>query len=98
LTVEDIRFFFKNRDDVVDEKETFLYKREKELKKVDHKNRGKMHIKQKFLNLNLKTNLVTMKTPNLKLSFTLRALGMPFAIAEFLDKQTEKMQSLFGIL
>ena len=57
-----------------------------------------MHSKQKFLNLNLKTNLVTLATPNQKLSLTVRALGMPFAIAEFLDKQTDKMQSLFGIL
>lgn len=54
-----------------------------------------MHIKQKFLNLNLKTNLVTLKTNNLKLSITVRAIGMPFAIAEYLEKQTETMQRLF---
>lgn len=40
-----------------------------------------MHTKQKFLNLNLKTNLVTLKTPNNKLEIKIRALGMPFAIA-----------------
>jgi hypothetical protein len=81
-----------------EDKEVFLYKREKELKKVDHKNRGKMHSKQKFLNLNLKTNLVTLKTPNQKLAVTVRALGMPFAIAEYLEKNIEKMQKIFAAL
>jgi hypothetical protein len=96
LTVEDTRFFFKSRDDVDEEKDAFLfYKREKELKKFDHKNRGRMHTKQKFLNLNLKTNMVSLSTPNLKLSIKVRALGMPFLIAEFLDKQTERMLKLF---
>ena len=78
-----------------EEKDAFLYKREKELKKFDHKNRGRMHTKQKFLNLNLKTNMVSLSTPNLKLSIKVRALGMPFLIAEFLDKQTERMLKLF---
>jgi hypothetical protein len=54
-----------------------------------------MHTKQKFLNLNLKTNLVTLKTPNLKLSIKIRALGMPFQIAEYLEKQTDRMQKIF---
>lgn len=54
-----------------------------------------MHTKQKFLNLNLKTNLVSLKTPNNKLEIKIRALGMPFAIAEYLEKQTEKMIRLF---
>lgn len=45
-----------------------------------------MHSKQKFLNLNLKTNLVTLKTPNQKLAVTVRALGMPFSIAEYLER------------
>lgn len=54
-----------------------------------------MHTKQKFLNLNLKTNLVTLKTPNLKLSIKVRALGMPFQIAEFLEKQADRMLKLF---
>jgi len=43
-----------------------------------------MHSKQTFLNLNLKTNLVTINTPNQKLALTVRALGMPFGIAEYL--------------
>lgn len=93
--MEDTRYFLKSRDDVDEEKEAFLYKREKELKKLDHKNRGKMHTKQKFLNLNLKTNLATLNTPNLKLSLTVRAIGLPFQIAEFLEKQAERMQRLF---
>jgi hypothetical protein len=54
-----------------------------------------MHHKQKFLNLNLKTNLVTLKTPNLKLSIKIRALGMPFMIAEYLDRQADRMAKLF---
>ncbi len=54
-----------------------------------------MHTKQKFLNLNLKTNLVTLTTPNLKLAIKVRALGMPFLIAEYLDKQSDRMQKLF---
>ena len=54
-----------------------------------------MHTKQKFLNLNLKTNMVTLNTPNLKLSVKVRALGMPFLIAEYLDKQAERMLKLF---
>jgi hypothetical protein len=43
-----------------------------------------MHIKQKFLNLNRKTNLIVTTTPNLKLSFKVRAIALPFLIAEFL--------------
>ena len=91
LTVEDTRFFFKNRDDVKEEEEAFIYKCEKELKKLDHKHRGKMHSKQRFLNLNLKTNMITLNTPNLQLALTVRALGMPFGIAEFLEKASERM-------
>jgi hypothetical protein len=54
-----------------------------------------MHTKQKFLNLNLKTNLVTLNTPNMKLALKVRALGLPFLIAEYLDKQSDRMQKLF---
>lgn len=59
----------------------FVYKQEKELKKVDHKNRGKIHRKDKCLNLNLKTNLISIETPNNKFKLTIRALGLPFSIA-----------------
>ncbi len=51
------------------------------MKKIDHKNRGKMYSKQKFLNLNLKTNLVRLPTPNNNLAITIRAVGMPFGLA-----------------
>lgn len=84
LTVTDTRYFLKNRDDIDEYEGTFAFKREREFKKVDHKNKGKMHTKQKFLNLNRKTNLVVTTTPNLKLSIKVRAIALPFLIAEFL--------------
>ena len=40
-----------------------------------------MHVKQKFLNLNRKTNLVVTTTPNLKLKLKVRAIALPFLIA-----------------
>jgi hypothetical protein len=55
-----------------------------------------MHVKQKFLNLSHKTNISTLKTPNLKIKIRVKALGMPFAIAEYLDKNIEKMKKFFA--
>ena len=34
------------------------------IKKVDHKNRGKLHAKQQFQNMNLRTNINAQLTPN----------------------------------
>jgi hypothetical protein len=56
------------------------------LKKLDHKNRGKIHKKDKCLNLNLKTNVFSLATPNNQIKITTRALGLPFALAEYLEK------------
>lgn len=95
LTVEDTRYFLKNRNDKDEYKKDFDYKEEKEVKKLDHKNRGRYHRKGKCLNLNLKTNLVTLPTPNNKLKITVRALSLPFPVAEYLDKQSERMNKLF---
>ncbi len=81
LTVTDTRYFLKNRDDIDEYSQTFVFKRERQFKKVDHKNKGKMHVKQKFLNLNRKTNLVVTTTPNLKLKLKVRAIALPFLIA-----------------
>jgi hypothetical protein len=46
--------------------------------KNTHKNRGKLHIKQKFLNLNLKTNIGKQLIPNQLLSIKVKAIGMNF--------------------
>ena len=95
MTVEDTRYFLKNRNDVNQYAKEFEYKHEAELKKLDHKNRGKVHRKDKCLNLNLKTNLSTMLTPNNRFKIMIRAIGLPFVVAEYLDKQVDKMVKLF---
>lgn len=77
----------KNRNDINEYSKDFVYKQEVELKKLDHKNRGKIHRKEKCLNLNMKTNISSMQTPNDRLKITIRAIGLPFAFAEYLDKQ-----------
>jgi hypothetical protein len=51
------------------------------LKKIDHKNRGKLHTKQKFLNLNLKTNVSKQLTPNQQLFIKVKAIGINFEVA-----------------
>jgi hypothetical protein len=86
----------KNRNDINEYAKEFDYKDEIELKKLDHKNRGKNHRKDKCLNLNLKTNVATMLTPNDKFKVTVRALGLPFGFAEYLEKQSERMNKLFS--
>jgi hypothetical protein len=43
-----------------------------------------MHIKQKFLNLNIKTNEATLNTPNQLIKVKIKALGIDFQIAEYL--------------
>jgi len=85
--VEDTGYFLKNRNDINEYSKDFVYKQEVELKKLDHKNRGKIHRKEKCLNLNMKTNISCMQTPNDRLKITIRAIGLPFAFAEYLDKQ-----------
>jgi hypothetical protein len=82
LTTEDTRFFFKNWDE--DAVEKYDYKQEKEVKKTDHKNKGKLHEKQKFINLNMKTNISSQLTPNQFIKITIKALGFEFEFAEYL--------------
>lgn len=48
------------------------------MKKTDHKNKGKLHFKQKFLNLNLKTNVDSQLTPNQLIKITVKSLGISF--------------------
>lgn len=74
----------KNRNDINQYSKDFVPKQEVELKKLDHKNRGKIHRKEKCLNLNLKTNIASMLTPNDRLKITIRAIGLPFGFAEYL--------------
>lgn len=45
-----------------------------------------MHTKQKFLNLNLKTNVNKQLTPNQLLWIKVKAIGINFEIVEFLEK------------
>lgn len=94
LTVVDTRYFMKNRDDIQPEK--YNYREEKELKKVDHKNRNKTQTKERFLNLSEKTNVVITRTPNNCLEIGIKALGFNFEIAEFLEKNRNKMRQIFN--
>lgn len=65
------------------------------MKKTDHKNKGKLHMKEKFLNLNLKTNINSQLTPNQYLKITIKALGMNFEFAQFLEKSSEEIREIF---
>lgn len=66
------------------------------MKKVDHRNKGKLFAKQQFLNLNLKTNVSSELIPNQLLKVTVKALGMDFEFAEFLEKNSDRMRKLFS--
>lgn len=48
------------------------------MKKTDHKNKGKMHLKQRFLNLNMKTNIASQLSPSQFLKVRVKALGLSF--------------------
>ena len=63
---------------------------------MDHKNKGKIHTKQKFLNLNLKTNVASLLVPNQMLKLTVKALGMDFEFAEYLERSSDKMKKIFS--
>lgn len=55
-----------------------------------------MHAKQTLLNLSLKTNRKTLLTPNQRIRITVRAVGMHFELAEYLERNLEKMKKMFG--
>jgi hypothetical protein len=94
LTITDTRYFLKTREEDETEKDKLVYRREKEMKKIDYKNRGKQHAKgeESFLNLSERTNFVTLSTPNLALKIKVRAISFPFDVAEFIEKNSERMK------
>lgn len=63
---------------------------------MDHKNRNKTQGKERFLNLSEKTNVITTRTPNNSLEVQIKALGFGFEIAEFLEKNRNRMRELFS--
>ena len=51
--------------------------------------------KENFLNLSEKTNFTIVTTPDQTVQVRVKAVGFPFEIAEFLEKQSARMKQIF---
>lgn len=88
---EDFRYFLNKKflEEEKDANQYYTQKRGQDPKKLDYFNKGKglaNLTKVNILDIIQKQNIAVTETPNQKVQITVRAVGFPFEIAEWLEK------------
>ncbi|CAD8153478.1 unnamed protein product [Paramecium octaurelia] len=90
LEQEDIRY-----NQLLKEEIKFKYDQKSQVKKLDHKNKGKQATKNNLLvEVQTKSNLVEEFTANQKIAVKVRAIGLPFELATWIENNQKQMRKL----
>jgi hypothetical protein len=97
---DDFRYFLNKKflEEEKDANQYYTQKRGQDPKKLDYFNKGKNIAnltKVNILDIIQKQNIAVSETPNQRVQITVRAVGFPFEIAEWLEKQTDLMRRIF---
>ena len=95
---DEMRFNEENSRKKQEQKEAFLKQVSQMPKKIDKKNKAKSLKKvnkMNLINLNKKSNVFETFTPNKKFMLTVRAIGLNFEFAQYLEKSSNTMRKLF---
>ncbi|CAD8157110.1 unnamed protein product [Paramecium pentaurelia] len=89
LEHEDIRY-----NQLLKEEVKFKYDQKQQVKKMDHKNKGKQTVKNLLVEVQNKSNLVEELTANQKIAVKVRAIGLPFELTTWIENNQKQMRKL----
>lgn len=95
---DEMRFNEEIRRKKQEQKEAFLKQISQMPKKLDKKNKAKSLMKVNkinLINLSKRTNIFEATTPNKRLGLTVRAIGLKFEFAQYLEKQSSLLRKCF---